>query len=238
MSRLRQQRLGMLIVASLGVHFLALSWWQKPALLPFSPTPAAFTAQLAPTAAVAREPLDETRTPEPARAGAREASEPAAAPQETPAPPATGADAPEPTVPAPVEPEGPSVATTETVLPTAIDQPPAAAPGADPMSARPAKPPLAAVAQAVRARLNERLNRDLHYPPLARKRGWQGTVRLRVSLDPLGRINAIHIADGSGYSVLDQAALRELREIHAIEPVLLHGYTITTDIHVDYRLRG
>jgi protein TonB len=44
------------------------------------------------------------------------------------------------------------------------------------------------------------------YPALARRRGWQGTVLLRLVLDPAGGLVSLTVEKTSGYEVLDRAA--------------------------------
>lgn len=48
------------------------------------------------------------------------------------------------------------------------------------------------------------------YPPLARRRGWQGTVLIEVWLDGEGEQLKRQILQSSGHAVLDQAALRSV----------------------------
>lgn len=68
----------------------------------------------------------------------------------------------------------------------------------------------------IAARVNLELARHFHYPAQAVRRGWQGTVTLgfRVSVD--GVIENLHIAQSSGYALLDRAALGALGKVHAI----------------------
>lgn len=44
------------------------------------------------------------------------------------------------------------------------------------------------------------------YPPLARRRNWQGTVVLLVTVDIQGQSQKVKIVKGSGYSILDKTA--------------------------------
>jgi len=55
------------------------------------------------------------------------------------------------------------------------------------------------------------LNGPPPYPGLARKRGWQGTVFLRVLVNRKGRVDDLTIDVSSGYSLLDRAALNAVR---------------------------
>jgi TonB family protein len=60
-----------------------------------------------------------------------------------------------------------------------------------------------------------RLRRDLirpRYPRLSRRRGEEGTVRVRVELDSQGRVGDIELARTSGYRRLDRAAFQAVRE--------------------------
>jgi len=47
-----------------------------------------------------------------------------------------------------------------------------------------------------------------HYPPLLRERGIEGQVLLRVKVDEHGRAAEVHVQGGSGWRLLDEAALR------------------------------
>ncbi|PNU19462.1 hypothetical protein C2E25_12440 [Geothermobacter hydrogeniphilus] len=49
------------------------------------------------------------------------------------------------------------------------------------------------------------------YPPLARQRGWQGDVLVRVSVDPSGRVVKTRLERSSGHRVLDRSALKQIR---------------------------
>jgi protein TonB len=60
------------------------------------------------------------------------------------------------------------------------------------------------------ALLNEELSRHFFYPPLAVRRGQQGTVALGFEIDRQGQINNIHVAQSSGHAILDRAAMQAL----------------------------
>jgi protein TonB len=49
------------------------------------------------------------------------------------------------------------------------------------------------------------------YPTLARRRGWQGTVLLRVVCDAAGAVVAIEVVRSSGHASLDDAARQAVR---------------------------
>ncbi len=50
------------------------------------------------------------------------------------------------------------------------------------------------------------------YPEQARANGQQGTVLLRIEVDPEGRPTSINLKQSAGYPLLDQAALKAVRQ--------------------------
>ncbi|MGJ0490300.1 energy transducer TonB [Methylobacter sp.] len=50
------------------------------------------------------------------------------------------------------------------------------------------------------------------YPAIAKRRGWQGTVRLRVSVSAEGYSEAVAIHSSSGYEELDESAIEAVRK--------------------------
>jgi protein TonB len=50
-------------------------------------------------------------------------------------------------------------------------------------------------------------NREPRYPIVARKKGWQGTVRLKVLVLSDGSVGELDVAGSSGYGLLDRAAV-------------------------------
>lgn len=52
------------------------------------------------------------------------------------------------------------------------------------------------------------------YPRIARQRGWEGTVELRVLVAREGLPTRVEIAKSSGYDVLDNAALETIKDWH------------------------
>jgi periplasmic protein TonB len=61
--------------------------------------------------------------------------------------------------------------------------------------------------------LQTRLSDYLVYPPLARSRGWEGTVLMELRVEPDGHLDKIHVARSSGYAVLDNSALHSLNRL-------------------------
>lgn len=65
----------------------------------------------------------------------------------------------------------------------------------------------------VRARIGEAVETYFYYPPLARRRGWEGEVVVGLRVDADGRISAIEVVASSGYRVLDSAAVDSLTRL-------------------------
>ena len=78
------------------------------------------------------------------------------------------------------------------------------------------------------------------YPHLARKRGWQGEVLLKLDINRQGKISHIVIARSSGYKLLDLNAVKTFQLIGELSPrlkkELLEDHHLS--IPVSYQLTG
>jgi periplasmic protein TonB len=83
--------------------------------------------------------------------------------------------------------------------------------------------------------LQSELSRTLSYPPLARERGWQGTVLLGVAVAPDGALSGTRLLRSSGYALLDAVSLDSLRRIHALP--IMSGWRHTDPIEVILPIR-
>ena len=91
--------------------------------------------------------------------------------------------------------------------------------------------------QYLRACVMNLVTRQLTYPAIARRKGWQGIVKLELHIEPDGQISALHIDTTSGYSVLDKAALQSLQLANVPDAAQwLQGETIDMVVPVEYRL--
>lgn len=61
------------------------------------------------------------------------------------------------------------------------------------------------------ARVRERIQEGLRYPPAARRRGVTGTVHLEISIGVDGAIGAVAVNTSSSHEILDRAALDAAR---------------------------
>lgn len=84
------------------------------------------------------------------------------------------------------------------------------------------------------ASLRAGIARVVNYPAQARRRGWQGTTRLRIASDPAKRTVDVSVVTSSGFECLDDAALRATRA--ALESLRLRAPVAMT-LPVEFRLR-
>jgi protein TonB len=193
-------------------------------------------------------PTLEVLLPRPAAALPALAAEPQPEPVRTEAPPQAKPEASRPKArsrPTPV------ISRPEAANP--VDTPVAAAPPAEPAPATaPAvqEAPAEAVLAAAEAEptdvlfgygrlLEQALESNQQYPRLARQRGWQGLVKMRVQFLPGGQIGQISIVRSSGFAMLDETAVAMLRSA-ALPPVPdgLRRREFLLDVPVEFRLRS
>jgi protein TonB len=86
--------------------------------------------------------------------------------------------------------------------------------------------------------LRTRLSHHLTYPPLARTRGWEGTVLLSLRVEPDGELEKIRLERSSGHAVLDNSALNSLKRLgNLVEArVWLEGHSLDMQIPVIFKL--
>lgn len=74
------------------------------------------------------------------------------------------------------------------------------------------------------------------YPRLAIARRWQGTLLLRVHLTETGRVSRVDVVRGSGYAILDAAAVTAIRNWRA-HPAIQDGVPISSTVQLPVRFR-
>lgn len=76
------------------------------------------------------------------------------------------------------------------------------------------------------------------YPPLAVRLGYEGTVRLRISVDEHGNVFSADVLGSSGHADLDQAAVNWVETHWRYEPAIRDGKAVkaTTDAVVTFKL--
>ena len=83
----------------------------------------------------------------------------------------------------------------------------------------------------------ELISRELTYPAIARRKGWQGTVKLQLHIEADGAITRLQVDETSGYSILDRAAM-ECLQLASVPGAArwLQGKAIDIVVPVEYRL--
>ena len=78
---------------------------------------------------------------------------------------------------------------------------------------------------------------DLTYPAIARRKGWQGVVKLELHIEADGSITGLQLDETSGYAVLDRAALQCLQAANIPDATQwLRGKPADIIVPVEYRL--
>ncbi|MDT8402995.1 TonB family protein [Sulfuriflexus sp.] len=96
----------------------------------------------------------------------------------------------------------------------------------------------AKTASLMQANLQQAFALQFHYPRLAIRHGWQGEVRLGLRIEANGRLSRVRVVQGSGYGLLDDAAIKSLNKV-AILPqaiALLNGNSMDLILPVRYEL--
>ena len=89
----------------------------------------------------------------------------------------------------------------------------------------------------LRASLMAFITGQLDYPAMARRKGWQGVVKLELLIESDGHISDLHIEQTSGYALLDKAALSSLQLARVPDAVQwLDGKAVSIVVPVEYRL--
>jgi len=93
--------------------------------------------------------------------------------------------------------------------------------------------------QHLRASVMTFITGQLNYPAIARRKGWQGVVKLQLLIESDGHISDLHIEQTSGYALLDKAALSSLQLAHVPDAAQwLDGKAVSIVVPVEYRLVG
>lgn len=97
---------------------------------------------------------------------------------------------------------------------------------------------LAEAREQIREQLNQDLARHFHYPRLAWRRGWEGTVLLDLLIETDGKISHISIAQSSGYSLFDNSAIEAINKVGNVRDAArwLQGRSLEMQLPVIYRL--
>ena len=221
-----------ILLASLALHAGLLAWTQAPRRpLAFELPP--IVASLRPVAA----------TPSGAAPGAlpQEVRQPAPRPQPKAAARVLVAAGPADPVRVPAPPVAPAAVPVAAapVVPAAASVRPATENAVLPVSTATAAPAQADLLAAYRRQLAELFARHQEYPRVAALRGWEGEVRLRLTVARKGNLLHIEVERSSGYGILDQHALAMVGELSGLPalPAALEGNEIQVLVPVNYKLK-
>ncbi len=88
-------------------------------------------------------------------------------------------------------------------------------------------------------RANYAHNPKPHYPAIARSRGWQGKVLLRVKVSPQGLSDSVAVEQSSGHEILDESAVEAVQKWRFI-PAKRGDTPVASSVIVpiDFKLRN
>jgi len=109
-------------------------------------------------------------------------------------------------------------------------------PAEDTVSQRAASIPVSITPGEVVREIQSVFSARFTYPLLARRRGWQGRARFGMQIESDGRLTGIRLLQGSGYGVLDRAALDTLNNVRLPAGGYLPRSDYDIDLVVEYRL--
>lgn len=88
------------------------------------------------------------------------------------------------------------------------------------------------------ARIRQRIQESLRYPPAARRRGVSGTVQLEIAIGPDGTIAGVSVIASSSHEVLDRAALDAARSLPRVPfPADLRPRPLTVRLPIVFELQ-
>lgn len=218
-TRQKLTRYGGSLAIVLGVHAVAIIValkWSVPQVLELPP--AAMMVEMAPMPEPAPPPPPKVVTP----------PQPPAPVEQPPLPKLVEAPKPKIAIPKPEKPKAkpqppkpekkPDPPQEKPAEQESVDTPPSTAPAQK--SAAPA-PSVASQSNAMpswQSDLLRHLSKYKKYPEDARRRGMQGTARLRFVVDAEGKVLSYSLAGGSGNASLDRATLEMIRRAQPLPP--------------------
>ncbi len=73
--------------------------------------------------------------------------------------------------------------------------------------------------------LREKIEKSREYPRRAKRLGYQGTTTISFALSHAGKLTLLKIAEPSGHTILDEAALKAVQSISTLKPPMSIGGT-------------
>ena len=96
------------------------------------------------------------------------------------------------------------------------------------------------LADRLQGRIQKALLPHFSYPLLARRRGWEGTVRVGLRVEANGSLTQLHLVESSRHDILDKAAVKSLVQVARIPDASnwLSGQHVDLVLPIEYRLIG
>ena len=82
--------------------------------------------------------------------------------------------------------------------------------------------------------ISQIIQKNISYPPIARRMGWEGRVVLSIRLYTDGTVREIKVLESSGYEVLDRNAVDTVRRVAGLFPK--PPVEVVVKVPVNYRL--
>ena len=88
--------------------------------------------------------------------------------------------------------------------------------------------------------ISKEIKRYQKYPPIAQRRGWEGTAEVSLQISAEGKVTAITLAKSSGHTVLDQEALEMVRRASPLPqaPPDLRGHALVVAVPIVFKLQN
>ncbi|HEV8262109.1 MAG TPA: TonB family protein, partial [Burkholderiales bacterium] len=174
--------------------------------------------------------------------------EPRIEPRPEPQPVARVEPPPVPIAQARIEPVTPPVQPLAPPVPAAMVQPaPVASPVPPPAPSQPValtkEPSVPAVEPSLLVMYGQSISKEIKryqkYPPVAQRRGWEGTAEVLLQIAADGKVSSIALGKSSGRSVLDEEALNMVRKASPLPqaPRNLRGRELTVTVPIVFKLQ-
>jgi protein TonB len=167
--------------------------------------------------------------------------EPRIEPRPEPPPVAQVEPPPVPVAQPRIEPVTPPVAAaTVQPAPVAAPVPPPAPPQPVALKTEPSVSPLEPGLLLIFGQsISKEIKRHQKYPPLAQRRGWEGTAEVLLQIAADGKVTSITLGKSSGRSVLDEEALNMVRRASPLPqaPQNLRGRELTVTVPIVFKLQ-
>jgi protein TonB len=88
--------------------------------------------------------------------------------------------------------------------------------------------------------ISREIKRYQKYPPVAQRKGWEGTAEVLLQIAPDGKVTGITLGKSSGRSILDEEALNMVRKASPLPqaPQNLRGRELTVTVPIVFKLQS